>query len=79
MRKPATDVRDRGCCEGNQNSRQEKKPGGKRVWGKKEKREREKGKGQEKGCLGDKKGIREGKNEDEQVEEKLLIVSKMSC
>ena len=38
-----TDVRDRGCA-GNQNSRQEKKPGGKRVGRKKEKRGREKGK-----------------------------------
>ena len=49
-----TDVRDRGCA-GNQNSRQEKKPGGKRVAGKKEKRGREKGKEQEKGKEGKKK------------------------
>ena len=52
------------------------KPGGKRC-GKKERRE--KVKGQQKGCLGGKKRITEGKKEDEQVEEKLLIVSKMSC
>ena len=36
-------------------------------------------KGQQKGCREDKKRITEGKKQDGQVEEELLIVSKMSC
>ena len=42
-------------------------------------REERKSKRATKRLLGGKKRITEGKKEDEQVEEKLLIVSKMSC